>query len=1013
MAQNKFKDPIVSAGPTLTGTGNGTLAVDKLTHFTVAQDYSLTCIAKSPDTLFSVIGSLDGPAGIAKVGTQFFDDDLKIFLTIQQGFTPFEVGDKFELTVENGTDLNQDNIDDYDELPQKNFGEGVKGVLSGDNNVRYSDDDVFATLLLQNLKFTSQIAGSAGNDTQVEYLDYIPAVASSLALQDLLFECNVPGMAGDVISIEYVQYTPATKGQLIYQDLTFRAIALGVSGNSITMRYTTGGTAGSEVVTVVSNAISVQIQSGTSTATQIKAAIDGYGPAAALIAVTISGTGSNAQSGAFGPTNLSGGAPAIGDAGHEVVTVVSNAISIQLEGGVSTAMQVKAAIDASIPATALISVTIAGTGSNAQTAPVSQTFLSDGADAIGLEAPYVAVTGSLIQVYFNSGSFNPVDIKTAIDDYAPAAALIGVETIGPVSDRQFSPISATNLEDGNSKFYSLNKHELTEPGDFSEGNASARMHDATILGHASIAKNAEISGKVTLKDSDSNVIPDLQKYVNWLMQDQKVTLRTADHTKVIWSKPEMSFTADIVIDFNDTDHYNSISSSYSPLSMDDGQSLYVILDRDHDRYIEPIVGNSVPEMINAFRIASRFGDNIILWDNTLIRDGGAARIGEGGGEGGGGTLRVDLYNPVSTTLPTGTSATIDGVALQNDMLVLFSNLASNNNRIYRAAGVGTSISWTVQTVWTGGLTPNLSEDVMISQGTSFGLQRGIFDGTTFKFNDTVRYFNGVDYWEVSSLKTITISASTTAEIFSLNSSGSENIMMDYSILRGDYKETGTLYLTCRGTEVKLASSGAYLGAVGIDFSATISTGTLHVSYTSDSTAGASLLKYYIRRWSDGAGGPGGIPSYATSDSSSTVAAGSGNEIQFNDGGFLGADSTFTYDRTTKVMNMNGLEMFALQGPVTLVNNTSTFTDILSYNMFDYPFVFIEYSLNRGVVFELGKFMITNNTVIAEYSHEFVSVVGSTAITFRAIVSGSNVKLQYTSADTGEDAVFKYTMRRWG
>lgn len=93
---------------------------------------------------------------------------------------------------------------------------------------------------------------------------------------------------------------------LTEQDLTFTAIDLYTDGNLITVEYTGGGTAGSEVVTVVGNAISVQIQSGVSTATQIKTALDASAPAIALITTTITGTAATAQV-TFGPTNLSGG----------------------------------------------------------------------------------------------------------------------------------------------------------------------------------------------------------------------------------------------------------------------------------------------------------------------------------------------------------------------------------------------------------------------------------------------------------------------------------------------------------------------------------------------------------------------------------------------------------------------------------------------------------------------------------------------------------------------------------
>lgn len=63
---------------------------------------------------------------------------------------------------------------------------------------------------------------------------------------------------------------------------------MGADGNSITVAYTGGGTAGAEVVTVSGTAISVQIESGVSTITQVRTAINASVAAAAL--VTASGT---------------------------------------------------------------------------------------------------------------------------------------------------------------------------------------------------------------------------------------------------------------------------------------------------------------------------------------------------------------------------------------------------------------------------------------------------------------------------------------------------------------------------------------------------------------------------------------------------------------------------------------------------------------------------------------------------------------------------------------------------
>ncbi len=89
--------------------------------------------------------------------------------------------------------------------------------------------------------------------------------------------------------------TPSVKASLIVQDLTYLADAIGESGNLISIAYLDTGTAGAEVVTVVGNAISVSMEDGVSTATQIKTAIDASVAASALISVSVSGTAGDAQ----------------------------------------------------------------------------------------------------------------------------------------------------------------------------------------------------------------------------------------------------------------------------------------------------------------------------------------------------------------------------------------------------------------------------------------------------------------------------------------------------------------------------------------------------------------------------------------------------------------------------------------------------------------------------------------------------------------------------------------------
>jgi hypothetical protein len=96
---------------------------------------------------------------------------------------------------------------------------------------------------------------------------------------------------------------------LTIQDITYTANPngyAGTAGNSITVSYTTGGTAGSEVVTVSGTAISIKIQSGTSTASQVLAAFNNSAPALALCSASITGVNTNVQTAPASGT-LSGG----------------------------------------------------------------------------------------------------------------------------------------------------------------------------------------------------------------------------------------------------------------------------------------------------------------------------------------------------------------------------------------------------------------------------------------------------------------------------------------------------------------------------------------------------------------------------------------------------------------------------------------------------------------------------------------------------------------------------------
>lgn len=84
-------------------------------------------------------------------------------------------------------------------------------------------------------------------------------------------------------SISIQQEVKAVK---VTQGLTLTAVAFGSAGNSITIAFTPGATAGSEVVTVTGNAISVQIETGVSTVTQVRTAMQAAAACTALVTTT-------------------------------------------------------------------------------------------------------------------------------------------------------------------------------------------------------------------------------------------------------------------------------------------------------------------------------------------------------------------------------------------------------------------------------------------------------------------------------------------------------------------------------------------------------------------------------------------------------------------------------------------------------------------------------------------------------------------------------------------------------
>jgi hypothetical protein len=394
------------------------------------------------------------------------------------------------------------------------------------------------------------------------------------------------------------------------------------------------------------------------------------------------------------------------------------------------------------------------------------------------------------------------------------------------------------------------------------------------------------------------------------------------------------------------------------------------------------------------------------------------RLGVGSGSGGAGLglIKVDLYDPVSTSLPTGANPTVDGTTVLENDLVFFTNLATNNERIYKATNVSTSVVWSAQKIFLNSSeTPSLGDSIRVKKGDLFNGQIVYLDeNSEYIVNDVVRFFDGnkgTNYWELGSLKTITLTNNVTnGVIFSVNATNSENWIISYSISRGPNKETGQLYITSDGTNVSVATNNSYIGDSGISFYADIISNVLYVRYDSTNTGLSATMKLFVSRWSDSPGGPSGVPSYSSA-SSVTAAAGATSDVQFKGGdGNLAADADFKWNIAEKSIDLDGLLLGKLQGPEILLNNQASPQTIFSYDD-SYKWVIIEYSLERDGQDQVGRLMIVNNGSIVNFSEDFVGT-SALGITFAVQLSGGNVVVQYTSTNTGFNANFRWSVRKW-
>jgi hypothetical protein len=515
-------------------------------------------------------------------------------------------------------------------------------------------------------------------------------------------------------------------------------------------------------------------------------------------------------------------------------------------------------------------------------------------------------------------------------------------------------------------------------------------------------------------------------------EDRSAYLRSDE--EVLWDGTDLTFTSDIVLELINTKSGTStehiILAANSPITINDQESLYIEIDRAvASENVTPVLSDTTPIPAQTqtdkdiFVLFRRLDNGVTAlkelyspFNKQLYTEGQSFRIGQAGS--GKGIFKVDFLDPVSTTLPTGATVTIDGISGVDGDLVLFTNLTLNNNKVYKLGGVGVAITWTAQKIFDNGSeTPFVADLIIVRKGIGFANQIAEFDGTNWKVNDTIRMFDGVsaDFWEMSSIKTSTLANNTTGNIFSVTVAGSENFVIPYSIFRGSTKETGILTVTSDGVSAEISrSNGAFISSVGVDIFADISAGNIRLRFTTDNSGSSAMMKYFVQRWSNSAGGPSGIPNYAGGGGGgSTIAAGAVQDVQFHGvSGFLDADTSFKWDGSQQAINLNDLYIGKLLGPLVLNDNQAVAATLFTYSAASFKSLIIEYSIDRNTTRRTGTIKIANTGVAVADDDQFAECGGASGVVFSTIISGGNVSLQYVSTSTGFSGSFEYSIRKW-
>jgi len=248
------------------------------------------------------LGNGTDPVDVKGVGYAFGFGTVNNNVTISG---PIQ-GYGFQPNLNAGSTMNSYMVGFYDSA---NVGTKVNGYQSANFSPQIAEiaNNNNATILNINPTIDSFEGNSGVNGVSIAgtYENFGTGGANFITVNPTANDSTARYATGIYVSMDNITPYPGVQSSLVFQDLTYTWNLPG-DNNAFTVEYTPGATAGSEVVSIAGQAIEVQIESGVSTATQVKAALEANMGFNSNITLTISGVGSNPQV-TDGPDNFING----------------------------------------------------------------------------------------------------------------------------------------------------------------------------------------------------------------------------------------------------------------------------------------------------------------------------------------------------------------------------------------------------------------------------------------------------------------------------------------------------------------------------------------------------------------------------------------------------------------------------------------------------------------------------------------------------------------------------------